>query len=483
MLQKIQTAYKATPVQAKASLWALICGILQKGIAVITTPVFTRLLTPAEYGQYNVFNSWLSIITIFVSFNLTAGVFLQGLVKFESDRRAFSSTLQGLSLTLAVVWTGVYFAFNNFWNGLFGLTTVQMLAMLVEIWVTAVFNFWAAEQKNEYKYKALVAVTLTFAVLSPVTSIVFVLNSEDKVTARILGGVIIGFAVYLPLFIAQMKRGKRFFSARYWKYGLLFNLPLIPHYLAQVVLTSSDRIMIEHMVNDDKAGIYSLAYSLSMLMGVVTGALLQVLTPWGYRKIRDRQEKDLAPIAYLSMLGVAGLNLLLILFAPEAVRIFAPPEYYEAIWIIPPVAISVFYIYAYDWFAKFAFYYEKRFFTTIASSLAAVLNIVLNYVCINRFGYIAAGYTTLVCYVVYTAGHYIYMLRVCNKFCGGVRPYSLSILLAIALTSTALGLAALLTYNHLIIRYSILGAALVLCAAFSRRIIAAVKKLLDLRKE
>lgn len=471
------------PVQARASLWALVCGILQKGIAVITTPVFTRLLTTAEYGQYNVFNSWLQIITIFVSFNLMAGVFLQGIVKFENDRRTFASSLQGLSLTLAVGWTGIYLAFHDFWNGLFGLTTVQMLAMLVEIWVTAVFNFWAAEQKNEYKYRALVAVTLTFAVLSPVTSIIFVLNSEDKVTARILGGVLIGFIVYLPLFIAQMKRGKRFFSARYWKYGLLFNLPLIPHYLAQVVLTSSDRIMIERMVGDDEAGIYSLAYSLSMLMLVVTNALFQVLTPWGYRKIRDRQEKELAPVAYLSMLGIAGLNLLLILLAPEAVKIFAPPEYYEAIWIIPPVAISVFFIYSYDWFAKFAFYYEKRFFTTVASSVAAALNIVLNYVCIGRFGYIAAGYTTLACYIIYTTGHYIYMLRVCNKFCDGVRPYSLGKLLAIAVCFTAAGLAALLTYNHPIVRYSVLGAALVLCAVFGKRIIAAAKKLLALRKE
>ena len=75
----------------KSTFWALICGILQKGVNVITTPIFTRLLSTSEYGQYNVFNSWLQITTIIVSLNISAGVFHQGLVKFEDDSKRFAS--------------------------------------------------------------------------------------------------------------------------------------------------------------------------------------------------------------------------------------------------------------------------------------------------------------------------------------------------------------------------------------------------------
>ena len=90
--------YRSLPVQAKASIWFLICAFLQKGISVLTTPIFTRLLTAAEYGQFNVFNSWLSILQIFISLNLSFGVYAQGLVKFSEDRYVFSSSMQGLSL-------------------------------------------------------------------------------------------------------------------------------------------------------------------------------------------------------------------------------------------------------------------------------------------------------------------------------------------------------------------------------------------------
>ena len=105
--------YRSLPVQAKASIWFLICAFLQKGISVLTTPIFTRLLTAAEYGQFNVFNSWLSILQIFISLNLSFGVYAQGLVKFSEDRYVFSSSMQGLSSILSVFWTIIYILFHN----------------------------------------------------------------------------------------------------------------------------------------------------------------------------------------------------------------------------------------------------------------------------------------------------------------------------------------------------------------------------------
>ena len=81
--------YKSLPVQIKASVCFLICSFLQKGISTITTPIFTRLLSAAEYGQYNTFNSWLSILTVFITLYLSAGVYSQGLVKFENERDVF----------------------------------------------------------------------------------------------------------------------------------------------------------------------------------------------------------------------------------------------------------------------------------------------------------------------------------------------------------------------------------------------------------
>jgi O-antigen/teichoic acid export membrane protein len=156
---------------------------------------------------------------------------------------------------------------------------------------------------------------------------------------------------------------------------------------------------------------------------------MDTMGPWIYQKIKEKRIKDIAPAAYMSIGIIMAVNLLLIMLAPEAVHIFAPPAYYEAIYCIPPVAMSVLFIYAYDLFAKFAFYYEQTRLIMLASMGGAVLNIILNYFRIQMFGYMAAAYTTLLCFILYDVFHYTLMTRICRDYLDGVRPYNTKILI------------------------------------------------------
>lgn len=449
---------------------------------MITTPIFTRILTPEEYGQYSVFNSWMSIIALFVGLSLTGGVYTRGLIQYSDQRRVFSSALQGLSLTLCIIWTGIYLLFQNNWNQLFSMTTPQMLAMLVMIWASGVFGFWAGEQRVEYHYQKLVLVTLFISVAKPAISILFILNASDKVTAYILGMTLADLLGYAALFFVQMRRGKVFFSAKIWKHALLFNLPLIPHYLSQTVLNSADRIMIKNMIGDSAAGVYGLAYSVSLVMTLFNSALGQTLDPWIYQKIKNRREKDIANIAYISLLIIAAVNLMLIVFAPEIIAVFAPPAYREAIWIIPPVAMSALFMFSYDLFAKFEFYYQKTHFIMLASVCGALLNVVLNYIFIQIYGYYAAGYTTLVCYIIYSFAHYLFMRKICKQHMDNTKVYHPKILLAIYSVFLACGFALLATYNHPVLRYAITTAAVIAVLIFRRKIYSLLKKLYDVNR-
>ena len=306
--------------------------------------------------------------------------------------------------------------------------------------------------------------------------------ADDKVTARILGIVLVELLGYSWLGFVQLRKGKTFFSKRYWKYAILFNLPLIPHYLSQIVLSSADRIMISNMVGDSEAGIYSLAYSLSSIMTLFNTALMQTLNPWIYQKIKNKRINEIAPIAYISLVIIAAVNIILILLAPEAVAIFAPRSYYAAIWVIPPIAISVYFMYSYDLFSKFAFYYEKTRLIMFASIIGALLNVILNYVCIKIFGYVAAGYTTLVCYVIFSIAHYILMNSICKKYCEGISPYDTKKILLITIPFLVLGLALLSTYKYPIIRYGIVFVSLIVAIIKRKKLMEIAKKLIGLKR-
>lgn len=477
MISKLLQKYKALNRGVKASLWILVCTFLQRGISLITTPIFTRLLTTAEYGAYSSFSSWQDILSVFITLNLSAGVYMQGLVKFDDEADEFTSSLQGLTFTLTLIWTIVYLVFHDWWNAILGLTTVQCLAMLVMIWATAAFNFWVVEQRVKLNYVTLVAITLIASVAKPLLGIILVLNAEDKVLARILGLALVDLVCYGGLFFVQMRRGKVFCSKKFWIYALSFNIPLIPHYLSQTVLNSADRIMINAMVGSGEAGIYNLAYSVSRIMALFNTALLSTLSPWIYQKIKSKKFEDISKIVYPCLIGIAFINIILIAFAPEVISIFAPESYADAIWIIPPVAMSVYFTFAYNVFAAFEFYNKKTWKIALASIVGALLNVLLNYFAIPIWGYFAAGYTTLICYIAYCALHYLFMRNICKKEPGGIMVYDFKILMTISVLFLACGFSFLLIYKLPVIRYLVIVLLGVIAVIQRKRVFSLLKEL------
>ena len=470
------------PVQIRASFWFLIASFLQKGISVITTPIFTRLLSTIEYGHFNVFVSWENILKVIVILSLPWGVYEQGIVKFEGQRKTFTSSLLGLGTVLVLAWTGIYLLFEDRWNNLLGLTTPQMIAMLLMIWTSAGFNFWAIQQRVQYKYRLLALLTVLTSIAKPTVGIILVLTCSDKVTARIIGLAAVELVIYLGLIIKQFAEGRQFFSTKIWKYGLWFNIPLIPHYLSQTVLNSADRIMIKKMAGASEAGIYSLAYSISLIMTLVNTALLQTVGPWIYQRIKAKEFNRISKIAYPVLVGIAAVNLIVIAFAPEAVRIFAPAKYYPAIWVIPPVAMSVYFMFMYSLFANIEFYYEKTKMISVATMVGAGLNLLLNFIFIKQYGYYAAGYTTLFCYILYALMHYLFMRSIMNKNESGTKVYSVRVLLGITIAFIVAGFLLMLTYNYPVVRYSCIALGLVIIILMRKRIMNLIKIMMEMRK-
>ena len=484
MFKKALAKYEKMPIQAKASLWYLICSFLQKAISVLSGMIFTRIMSTDAYGDYQNFTSWLGIIGVILTLRLYWGVYSQGLVKFDGERDEYSSTLLALTSTLTAAGLFVYLLAYRFWNDLFQLTTLQMLAMFLIIWTESSFCFWASRQRVENNYRKLVILTLLVAFFQPALGILAVkLSPEHAVTAKVWEIALVNFVAYIALFVGQMSRGKRFFSGKHWKYGLVLGIPLIPHYLSQTVLNSSDRIMVKRIEGSTPAAIYGVAYALSQLMTMFTTALNQTISPWIYQKIKDKKTEDIKSVVYPTILFIGFVSVLLMCFAPEAVAIFAPPAYAKAIWAIPPVAMSVFFVHMYNVFSGFEFYHEKSVFITISTCLAAALNVGLNLVFIPKYGFVAAGYTTLVSYMVYAFAHYLFMEKIERDEDGVKHVFEPGKLLLFSAVFLLIGAVITFSYTNRWIRYGIILLTLVLTVIFRKKLTAFVKKFLFRKKE
>ena len=103
MLKKLKDKYCSLPFQAKAAFWFTVCQVVQSGIKFLTMPFFVRLLTTEQYGIYSVFASWTSLISIFATLNLNAGVFNNAMFKFLDRRDDYTAASQSLSATATFV--------------------------------------------------------------------------------------------------------------------------------------------------------------------------------------------------------------------------------------------------------------------------------------------------------------------------------------------------------------------------------------------
>ena len=461
VLKKIIDKYKKIPLPAKASLWFVFCSILQKGISFITVPIFTRIMSTTEYGVYSTYISWYQMLLIFTSLNLYYGVFNNAMVKFQDRRDQYISSMQGIVIVLTFAFFCVYLVFTEAINDFLGLSTPLVLLLFVELLVTPALQFWTVRNRFEYKYRSIVAVTLAKSILNPILGIVFVLFSSQKDIARVASVVLVEVCFCGAIAIYQFYRGKKFFDKEFWKFAILFNIPLIPHYLSGTILSQSDRIMIGKLVDNSAVAFYSVAYNIGVVINIIVTSINSSLTPWMYQKIQEAKAHEMKKIINLLLILMAALVLMVEFLAPEAMMILASKEYAGAVYVIPPVAASTFFFFMYNVFANVEFYFEERRFVLIGSVMAAVLNLLLNWIFIPVFGYYAAGYTTLICYIIYGLSHLGFSRLVIKKHLNDEQVFDgkFIIFMSAIVVATTVGLNYLYSFNAL--RYSILSIILV----------------------
>ena len=448
--------YKSISVQARAAIWFSACSILQKGISFIVVPIFTRILTTEQYGTYSLYLSWLQILTIITSLYLYYGVFTNGMNKYDTDRDRYISSMQGLTLTITAIVFVIFFVTQNAWSDILGLAPHLIFLMFVEMAVTPALSFWSGRQRFEYKYRKLVIVTLCKSIVNPVLGLIMVSLAEDKATARILSVVIVEVCFCGVIMIYQFLKGKCWIDKKYWKFALGMAIPLLPHYLSGMILNKGDQIMISKMVSTSAVAFYSVAYNIGMLVQIFTNAISNSFTPWIYQRIKaDKYEKIPETINFL-MLLVAAISLGLMLLSPELVLLFGSSGYASAAYVIPPVAASVFFIFLYIILATPQFYFEKTSFLMVSSILAAVVNLGLNYIFIKQYGYVAAGYTTLVCYVLFSIGHAIISRKVMREFIPGKILFDYKCVVGLSVLVIFAGIGCNFLFDYKIVRYGLL---------------------------
>ena len=288
-MHKLINKYKEMSTPMKAALWYIICNFINKGISLLSTPIFTRIMTEEQYGTFSIFQSWFNILIIFTSLNIYLSSYTKGLIVYEKEQKKFTSSMLSLTTFITLIFFVVYIFNIDFWTKIFELSPDLMFAMFLELLFMPALEFWMAKERFDYNYRKVIAVSICMNIMCLGLSIVAVVNTQNKIEARVFSDVFSKILFASVFFVIILLQGKKIFDKNYWKYALKFNIPLLPHYLSNYILNQSDRIMIGKMVGKVQAAYYSVAYTISTVMFLLVTAINNALTPYIYKTIKANE--------------------------------------------------------------------------------------------------------------------------------------------------------------------------------------------------
>lgn len=449
----------------RSGIWYTVANVSIRAVAIITTPIYTGMLTTADYGKANTYNSWIDVFNVFACLCVVYSI---GRAKLDFKERfdEYMSALQGLSSSFAFILLVLAFIFREALSSWIHYEVPLAVGLFAYLCVSPSVEYMMQKCRYEYRYRENILISVITCIGQVALSILLMLAFNDsRYIGKILGVMIPTFLMGCVFYVRFIVKGRVFYNRQYWLYALKIGLPMIPHALALILLAQMDRIMIKDMLGDDRSGLYIFGYSFATLLMIFTNAIGQAWLPWFNETLYAGGEAAIRKVQRKLVLLGCFLSFVFIVAAPEALMLLSVSNdtYWVAKYVVPPIVLGTLAQYFYTNYVNVEIYMKKTHIIAIGSCFAALVNYVLNRMFIPRFGYTAAAYTTLVSYALLMLLHFVMV-----RFVLAQKVYDDLYMFGAMLVMTAVGLGFLNLYGDgtgdILLRYA---AAAVITAVFA----------------
>ena len=409
-------------------------SILSKLIAVALLPLYTRYLTPADYGAAEVMFAAIVSASIVVRLGL-----IEALLRFyyqgdEDPDRVVASTFAGL-FWFATIGALLALPFATpISEALLNRPATDLARIsIVALWVLTMFEFLLTLFRLEERARAFFLTTIANVLVTIAVTIVLVVVADEGARGLLLGSYATGAVFVLGLIVAQRRRLSLRFDRALLRRLLRFGLPTMPAEASLYLLNFVDRIIIVRSVGLAEAGLYSLAVKFAQGVNVLVRGFQLAWPPLAY-SIRDDEEARgfYATVVTLFVAGCAFVVTGMWLFSRWIVRALAAPKFfdsYEAIGLIT-TAVTLYALYMV--MVVILGRTGRTEFNFPAAIAALVSNVVLNLLLVPSLGIVGAALALVASYLVVLALMYGFTQRLFPV------PYQWARMARVVLTSAVL---------------------------------------------
>ena len=392
-------------------------NVLIKGINFLTLPIFSRILSPEEFGVYTVFASYDTILFVIIGLALHTSI-QSANFEFKGQINRYTSSVTLIYILNAVFLLAVAALFRQQLSQLLDIPPAAVILLILGSLSGAVITLYNTRISLDYSYKKYLLVSACNSLFNIGVSLLLMLTlfKDNRVMGRIIGSVLPQFVITLVLLFSFYRKAKPKPSKTYWRFGITYCLPIVPHGISQVLLSQCDRIMIRSLVNDAAAGIYSLAANLKLVLNIITDSIATAWNTWFYAQMGQENRQAIQKRATQLMLLFFALAVGMMAVSPELIWLLGGPEYTLGKYVAIPMMLDAFIQFLSNLIVPAEYYSKKTTYIMAGTMIASILNIALNYIFIRKFGFMAAAYTTLASYACYLALHYVISRKLVRFF-------------------------------------------------------------------
>ena len=385
--------------------------ILSQGVNLFLVPLYTRVLSPSDYGAIDmlkVFSS-LALLVVALEISQSFGLFFSE-EKTAKGKKIISSTSLLFTVLTFLVFLLICQLFAPFLSeyilGLEGLVTFFRIGSFY-IAITGISIFVDLQLRYELKSKQYTVKNILLFLVTAFTSIILAYLLDLKLMGMVIGLLVGALASLIyGLWLLRSSYHLKINKERLIEM-LIFSLPLVPSGFAVFFTSYMDRLMINHYLSLNEVGLYGIAFRISSIVILLISGINRALSPLIYNHYKEKDtpeqlSKTFRLFISLAILFFVGLSL----FAKEILIFLTSPEFYESekivIYLVPAILLSQMYI-----FAPGTALAKKTKIIMFISIGSAIITIVLNWLLIPHFGLKGAALATLLTYSVVFIVHMI----------------------------------------------------------------------------
>jgi len=171
-----------------------------------------------------------------------------------------------------------------------------------------------------------------------------------------------------------------------------YGIPLVPAGVSYWVLNMANRYFVRYYISLSDVGLFSIGNKIASLLGLVSGSFQLAWGPFAFSIHRDEDSREVyANVFTYYLVTMSGIGIGLSIFSLEVLKIFTNELYYGAAVIVPYLVFSIIGYGAYYIVAIGVNITRKTSHIGWTTTVAAVINIALNFVLIPKYGIIGAS--------------------------------------------------------------------------------------------